>query len=93
MATDKLNFFNIIILVLSVYVLGALLVDTSMKLPPETSRLLNYIDNTICGIFFIDFSVRFYKAEDKRRFMRWGWIDLLSCIPVVDFLRTDACCA
>jgi len=41
----------------------------------------------ICTIFFIDFVVRYSKAKDKMKFMKWGWIDLVSSIPMFDFLR------
>ena len=76
------SYLNIVVLILSIYVLGALLVDTIFNLPPEVSKLLNLMDNFICGIFFIDVILRFFNAENKWKFMRWGWIDLLSSIPV-----------
>lgn len=84
---NRLTLFNIIILVLSIYVLGALLVDTFFKLPGETSRLLNYIDNVICLFFLLDFCIRLYQAESKWKFLQWGWIDLVSSIPALDVLR------
>ena len=84
---DRISTLNIIVLILSFYVLGALTVDTFYSLPPETARLLNYIDTSICIFFFIEFSVRFYKAKNKLRFMRWGWIDLLSSVPLIGYLR------
>lgn len=84
---NNLGALNLIVIILSIYVLGALLVDTVYVLDPETSSLLNYFDNAICAFFFVEFSVRFYKADNKLKFMRWGWIDLVSSIPMVDFLR------
>ncbi|WP_273216228.1 hypothetical protein [Runella zeae] len=39
----KLGLLNLIVIVLSIYVLGALTIDTVYKLPAETSTLLNYI--------------------------------------------------
>lgn len=86
-SNDKIGILNLIVIVLSIYVLIAMLIDTFLKLPVETSRLLNYIDTLICVFFFIEFSIRFYQADNKLRFMRWGWIDLISSIPMVDFLR------
>lgn len=83
----KLGTINIIVILLSLYVLIALVVDTLVTLPSETSILLNYIDNFICVFFFIEFCVRFYKAENKLKFLKWGWIDLLSSIPMIDYLR------
>lgn len=84
---NNLGFLNFLVLVLSVYVLVALLVDTLFKLPTEISRLLYYTDNLICAVFLYDFSIRFYRAENKWKFMHWGWIDLLSSVPAIDFLR------
>lgn len=84
---NKLGALNLIAIILSIYVLGALLVDTVYVLDPETSSLLNYFDNAICVFFFVEFSIRFYKSDNKLKFMRWGWIDLVSSIPMVDFLR------
>lgn len=84
---ENLGFLNLLILLLSFYVLIALLVDTIFKLPPETSKLLNYIDNIICAVFLFDFIVRFRKAESKLAFMKWGWIDLIASIPTFDFMR------
>ncbi len=84
---DKLGYFNIIIMVLTIYVLGALLLETIFVLPPETSKLLKFIDNVICLIFFVDFTFRFFKADNKLKFMRWGWIDLISSIPMINYFR------
>ena len=85
--SQKLSPLNIIVVILSIYVLGALLVDSVTVLPKETTKLLNYIDDAVCLFFFADFCIRLYKAEDKKQFMKWGWIDLISSIPMVDFLR------
>jgi len=76
--------FNIIILVLSVYILVALIIDTFFHLPPETARLLQFIDYGVCVFFLIDFFSQFMQAENKWRFMRWGWLDLISSIPLID---------
>lgn len=84
---NKLGFLNLMVLALSIYVLGALLVDTFFKLEPEVSRLLNRIDDLICVFFLYEFCVRFYQAENKLQFMKWGWIDLLSSIPTLEYFR------
>ena len=84
---NKLGFLNLLVIALSFYVLAALLIDTLYVLPPETKTLLNYFDYAICAFFFLEFNIRFYKAENKLKFMRWGWIDLISSIPMIDVLR------
>lgn len=84
---EKLSIFQVLILLLSLYVIGSLVVSTFVSIKPEEQRLLNYIDHAICLIFFIDFCIRFYKAENKLEFMKWGWIDLVSSIPSLDCFR------
>lgn len=84
---SKLNFLNIVIIILSIYILLALLIDTFFKIPSEISRLIYLTDNAICAVFLYDFILRFYRAKDKLVFMQWGWIDLLSSIPAIDLFR------
>lgn len=84
---EKLGPLNLLILALSIYVLVVLFISTVFKLPPEISDLLDMIDNGICMVFLYDFCIRFYRAESKLQFMKWGWIDLISSIPTIDFFR------
>jgi voltage-gated potassium channel len=83
----ELGLLNLLIIILSFYVLSSLLIETFFTLPKEISKVLNYIDNLICVIFLFDFALRFKKAENKLKFMKWGWIDLISSIPTFDFMR------
>jgi len=84
---NQLSLLNLVVFVLSIYVLLAILVDTVFMLPKETSILLTYIDNAICVFFFAEFCIRFYQAKDKIAFIKWGWIDLISSIPAISYLR------
>jgi voltage-gated potassium channel len=84
---EKLSYFDITIITLSIYILIALLIETFFELTPELSRLLVIIDNFICVVFLCDFTNRLIRAENKLMFMKWGWIDLLSSIPSISFLR------
>jgi voltage-gated potassium channel len=91
--TDKLdekksiNALNIIVLILSIYVLAALLIDTFFELSNEVSRVIDLVDNCICVFFLAEFFIRFYQADNKLKFLKWGWIDLISSIPSFDLLR------
>jgi voltage-gated potassium channel len=83
----KFGLLNIIVVILSLYVMIALIIDTFFKLSKETSELLRYLDNAICIFFFIEFLIRFFKSDNKLNFMKWGWIDLISSLPMIDSLR------
>ncbi len=82
-----LTFLDITIVILSVYVLIVLLIDSMFELKPELSKLLYLIDDLICLVFIYDFIVRFMRAESKWKFMKWGWIDMISSIPTFEYLR------
>jgi voltage-gated potassium channel len=84
---EKLPFFQFLILILSVYVLGALFAQTVFVLPAQVNLLIERIDFAICLVFIADFFIRLYKAPSKMSFLKWGWIDLVSSIPLFDFLR------
>jgi voltage-gated potassium channel len=83
----EFGFRDITILVLSVYVIAALLIQTVFPIDPSLELLLERVDFFVCIIFLADFAIRFRQARSKLRFMRWGWIDLLSSIPLWEPLR------
>jgi voltage-gated potassium channel len=83
----QLGFLEIAVLVLSVYVLGALLAQAILPLSPGVNSLLDSIDSLICLVFIADFCIRYRRAASKVAFLKWGWIDLVSSIPAVGFVR------
>lgn len=72
---------------LGVYVLLALAAETFLSLSESTNAILDQIDDGICLIFFFDFFVSLFNAPSKLGYLKWGWIDLLSSIPMVDMFR------
>lgn len=85
--TEPVNSLSIAIIILSVYILVAMIADTFFHLPENVSHVLAITDNLVCVLFLIEFSIRFKRAENKLVFMKWGWIDLLSSIPALDMFR------
>jgi len=84
---DKLSIFQIALLFLSILVLISLVLDAVVPISREVSNILQTLDLVACALFFIDFLIRFWRSDSKVTFMRWGWIDLIACIPNVDILR------
>lgn len=72
---------ELLVLVLSVYVLLSMLAELFVSMSPDMKHLLTLIDYGVCAVFLTEFFVRLYHAPSKARFMRWGWIDLVSSIP------------
>ncbi len=84
---EEIGAFQIVVLILSIVVLGALFIDTAFKLPAEISKVLEWIDTGVCFLLIADFGIRFHRAKSKLQFLKWGWIDLLASIPNLPFLR------
>lgn len=78
---------EVLMLGLSVYVLAALAAEAALPLSPATRVVLQYADTGMCAIFVADFFVRLARAKDRKAFLKWGWIDLVSSIPTLDAAR------
>jgi voltage-gated potassium channel len=80
--------YHLFMLVLCLYTLALLTAQTLLPLSPQTRGVLYYADYAVCLLFFIDFVVSLLFARNRwRYFMTWGWLDLLSSIPVIDTAR------
>lgn len=80
--------YELFVLFVSVYSLAVVCALTFASLDPAIQELLESSDTIICVFFFLDFLHRLYRSEAKLRYlMTYGWLDLLSSIPMVDALR------
>ncbi|TAA47800.1 potassium channel family protein [Corallincola spongiicola] len=84
---EPIGSFQLALLALSFYVLLALIIQSLFELPAEVVDILDIADNAICLIFMTDFFIRWYRADNRKQFMKWGWIDFISSIPMIDPLR------
>lgn len=65
--------YQLFILTLSLCAIGLLAPQTT----PETSTILAYADYALCALFFFDFLICLYNADNRLRYLRtWGWLDL-----------------
>ncbi len=80
--------YLLFMLALSLFALFILGVDVLFRLDPRTHTIIEYLDLGVCLLFFADFLITFHRAQSKAGyFFKWGWLDLLSSIPMVDALR------
>ena len=76
------------ILAISIYALAALTLDVLVKPDPEIRALIQYADFVVCLVFLFDFARNLKRAPNRwRYFYTWGWLDLLSSIPMIDAFR------
>ena len=80
--------YQLFMLGLCLYVLGALAAQTFARLSAETLRILDIADLFVSIVFLVDFFQCLVRAPDRRRYLlRWGWLDLLSSLPMLDLFR------
>ncbi len=79
--------FELVLVVLSIYVLLALAVEATANLTEPTKQILNAVDSAICVLFLIDFFWRLARSRRKLQFLKWGWIDFISSIPALHMFR------
>lgn len=73
---------------LSVFALAGVGAQAVLKLDAETAAILQLADDLVCGVFLLDFVVTVVRARDRWGYLRtWGWLDLISSIPMVDLAR------
>jgi voltage-gated potassium channel len=78
---------ELFMLMLCVFSLLTLALQTFVHLPTDDIVILDTVDNMVCGIFLIDFLIRLTYARDKLQFFARNWIDLASSIPAIESFR------
>lgn len=84
---SDLSPYELFMLALCLYALASLGLETFLPLDTATVEILDVGDNVLCVFFFADFLMNLARTQARWRYLRtWGWIDLLSSIPVSDVL-------
>jgi len=83
-----LSIYKLVVAILSIF--SIILLSASFFLPVESeiARLINYYDYGLCAVFLYDFFNQMKEADHKLKyFFTYGWIDLISSIPMVGAFR------
>lgn len=51
------------------------------KQTAEMYLYLNVFDTFVCCVFIFDWFKHLLRTDDKKKFLKWGWLDLLLAIP------------
>lgn len=83
-----MSVYKLVIAILSLFSLTLLGFAALVKSESEVFRLIGFYDYGLCAIFFYDFVKQFRQAKNRTRyFFTYGWLDLLSSIPMIEALR------
>ncbi|MBP7678968.1 MAG: ion transporter [Bacteroidales bacterium] len=83
----NLTIWERLLFLLSIYVVIELYISSFMVYTEPVKKTLLIIDTIICGLFLIDFTKGLFRSENKARYFRSNWIDLVSSIPMIGILR------
>lgn len=73
---------------LSVLAIALFSIGSFFEVSTETARLLDMYDYILCGLFFIEFCYTLAHSTNKKKyFFTYGWLDLISSIPLIDSFR------
>jgi voltage-gated potassium channel len=87
-ALAEITPYQLFMLVISLFALLLVGLESLLVLDPATSVILQHADNLVCALFLIDFGNTLARAPNRLRYLAtWGWIDLLSSIPAIDAFR------
>lgn len=80
--------YQLFMLALCVLALAGIVLQHVFRHDREIELVLDTADFVICMAFAIDFLVSLWTAPDRTRYLiTWGWLDLLSAIPMLDPTR------
>jgi voltage-gated potassium channel len=80
--------YHLMMLVLSLYAIAALAAEVAIHLDPQIRSVLHYADYAVCVLFAGDFAGSLWHAPNRAKYLAtWGWLDLLSSIPVLSIAR------
>ena len=67
---------------MTVFVIFSLVLQETIPMNPEMTRLLMWMDNVCCVIFLAEWLYRFLHTPQKARFVTHNFIDLLASFPI-----------
>jgi len=86
--TNLSSVYHLAMLVLSLYAIASLAAEAAVHLDPQIRIILTYADYGVCILFLCDFLLSLWHSPRRLHYLwTWGWIDLLSSIPMLSVAR------
>ncbi len=75
------SLWDFLILASIIFIIFALIIEFFFHPKKETLELIHKIDIIALAILFIDLAYLFYKAKDKKNFIKEEWLLIISFLP------------
>lgn len=82
-----LGVWEYFMLLLSVMTLALLAIESFLPLESDTRSMLYIVDTLVCAFFFADFVWQLIRSRSRIAYLKWGWLDLISSIPMFPAFR------
>ncbi len=79
--------YQLFILGMSIYAVVGWITLFLLPVSNDTENILLVADKVVSLVFLYDFFRRFFYIQKKTDYLKWGWLDLLSSIPLFPILR------
>lgn len=79
--------WDLVLMVLSILSVVLVALVALKWTSPDVRHVLVVFDDALCVIFLADAATRFYRSENRLKWLQTGWIDVISSIPTIEALR------
>lgn len=88
MLDELVEIIEIPMMILALVSLTLIVIEFTAKLTPEQSRRISFAQSLIWGVFVLEFVLRVFLAENRKKYLRRHWLDgLIAFIPFLRILR------
>lgn len=84
---QPLGVWQYFMLVFSILSLALLAVESFVALDADTKETFYLVDHIVCAVFFADFLWQLFRTRPRMAYLKWGWLDLISSIPILPEFR------
>lgn len=85
---ERLGAYDLVLAMVSVFSIGLYFLYFGVEMGTASGQIIDLFDDILCAVFFADFLYNMHRTRQRWAYFRkWGWIDLISSIPSVMFLR------
>lgn len=84
---ESFGVWQLSMLILSIVTLVMLAVQTFLIIDERLLDIFLIADSIICCFFFADFLLQIRYSRPLKNYLKWGWLDLLSSIPMLPVFR------
>jgi len=84
---ESFGIWQLSMLILSIVTLVMLTAQTFLMIDERLLDIFLIAVSIICCFFFADFLLHIRYSRPLKSYLKWGWLDLLSCIPLLPIFR------